>query len=321
MPILLCAAVLSLTGCDKLRDRFAGPKTAFDGQAALGYVKAHLAFGPRTPGTPAHDQAADWIVAEMKKRTDSVIVQSWTQTTADGTKLPLRNILARFNPSATQRVLYLTHWDTRPKADDDPNFGNKARPILGANDGASGVGLFIALGDVFKKTPPSLGVDLLFVDGEDWGAFDPDSAGHYPDALFGSQYFAAHLPSPGYTPLFGVLFDMIGDADLQIYQEANSAQQAPEVVRRGWDTAAQLGYGKYFINQVGEAITDDHVPLLNKGLHVIDVIDLQYGPLPTGYGPFTAPNPNYHHTLQDTFDKLSAKSLQVVGDVAVTLVK
>ncbi|HTJ22732.1 MAG TPA: M28 family peptidase, partial [Gemmatimonadaceae bacterium] len=114
---------------------------------------------------------------------------------------------------------------------------------------------------------------------------------------FGSQYFAAHLPSPGYTPLFGVLFDMIGDADLQIYQEANSAQQAPEVVRRVWDTAAQLGYGKYFINQVGEAITDDHVPLLNKGLHVIDVIDLQYGPLPTGYGPFTAPNPNYHHTL------------------------
>ena len=321
MPILLCAVVLSLTGCDKIKDRFSGPKTAFDGQAAMGYVKAHLAFGPRTPGTPAHDQAGDWIVAEMKKRTDSVIVQSWTQTTADGTKLPLRNILARFNPGAAQRVLYMTHWDTRPKADDDPNFGNKARPILGANDGASGVGLFLALGDEFKKTPPSVGVDLLFVDGEDWGAFDPDSAGNYPDALFGSQYFASHLPSPGYQPLFGVLFDMIGDADLQIYQEANSVQRAPEVVRRVWETAAQLGYGDYFVSQVGMAITDDHVPFLNKGMHVIDLLDIQYGPLPPNHDAFTASSPNYHHTMQDTFDKVSAKSLQIVGDVAVTLVK
>jgi hypothetical protein len=319
MLSLLCASILVLSGCDRFGG--GGAKTAFDGQAALGYVKAHLAFGPRTPGTPAHDSAAAWIVAQMKQRTDSVTVQKWTQTTADGTKLPLRNILARFNPAATQRVLYVTHWDTRPKADDDPNFGNKARPILGANDGASGVGLFIALGDVFKKTPPSVGVDLLFVDGEDWGAFDSDSAGNYPDALFGSQYFASHLPSPNYKPLFGVLWDMIGDADLQLYQEANSVQRAPEVVSRVWQTASDLGYSKYFISQVGQQITDDHVPLLNKGLRVIDVLDIQYGPLPPGHDAFTNSNPNYHHTMQDTFDKVSAKSLQAVGDVAVALVK
>jgi len=319
MLSLLCASILVLSGCDRFGG--GGAKTAFDGQAALGYVKAHLAFGPRTPGTPAHDSAAAWIVAQMKQRTDSVTVQRWTQTTADGTKLPLQNIFARFNPAATQRVLYVTHWDTRPKADDDPNFGNKARPILGANDGASGVGLFMALGDVFKKTPPSVGVDLLFVDGEDWGAFDSDSGGNYPDALFGSQYFASHLPSPNYKPLFGVLWDMIGDADLQLYQEANSVQRAPEVVSRVWQTASDLGYSKYFISQVGQQITDDHVPLLNKGLRVIDVLDIQYGPLSAGHDAFTQSNPNYHHTMQDTFDKVSAKSLQAVGDVAVALVK
>jgi len=216
--------------------------------------------------------------------------------------------------------LYITHWDTRPKADDDNNFGNRARPILGANDGASGVGLFMALGDVFKKTPPSLGVDLLFVDGEDWGNFEADQSGGYPDALFGSQYFAANPPSPDYKPLYGVLFDMIGDADLQIYQEANSVQRAPEVVRRVWETANELGYGGVFRSQVGLAITDDHVPFLNKGYHVIDVIDLQYGPVAQS-DPFANANPNYHHTMQDTFDKLSAKSLQTIGDVAVTLVK
>jgi len=323
MPILplLCTGLLSLTACEKVSSKFSGPKTAFDGQAALAYTKAQVDFGPRPPGSPAHDKAGDWIFAEMKKRTDSVSDQRWTQTTANGQKLPLRNILARFNPTATQRVLYVTHWDTRPKADDDLNYGNKARPIIGANDGASGVGLFVALGDVFKKTPPSVGVDLLFVDGEDWGGFDPDSAGNYPDALFGSQYFANHLPSPDYKPLFGVLWDMIGDADLQIYQEQNSVQRAPEVVTRVWQTAADLGYSKYFIAEGGQAITDDHMPLLNKGLHVIDVLDIQYGPLPSGYNSSTQPTINYHHTMQDTMDKVSAKSLQIVGDVAVTLVK
>ena len=319
IPILF-TALAAVSGCDTISDRFSGPKTAFDANAALGYVKTQLDFGPRVPGTPAHEKAADWIITEMKKRTDSVIVQSWTQTTTKGVKLPLRNIFARINPTATQRVLYLTHWDTRPMADDDSNFGNKQLPFPAANDGASGVGMFLALADLIKKTPPSVGVDLLFVDGEDWGVFEADSAGNYSDALFGSQYFANHLPSPDYKPLFGVLWDMIGDADLQIYQEAYSVQNAPEVVRRVWETASELGYSGYFISKMGTSITDDHVPLQKKGLRVIDVIDLQYGPVQAG-DPFALSNPNYHHTMQDTFDKLSAKSLQIVGDVAVTLVK
>jgi hypothetical protein len=318
---LVYAALATLAGCQQIHDRFGGAKTAFKGDSALAYVKPQLAFGPRVPGTPAHEKEADWIIAQMKLRTDSIVVQSWTQTTANGTKLPMRNIIARFNPAATQRVLYLTHWDTRPTADQDPNLGARAGSFPGANDGAAGVGMFIALADVFKKTPPSVGVDLLFDDGEDWGSFNPDSSGNYPDALFGTQYFANHLPSPDYKPLYGVLFDMIADKDLQIYEEGNSVQNAPEVVSKVWQTAADLGYGKYFINQVGDNVTDDHLPLQQKGLRVIDVVDIQYGPLAPGYGPATLSNPNYHHTTQDTFDKISAKSLQIVGDVAVTLVK
>ncbi len=319
--MLLIPALLALTGCQQLTDRFSGAKTDFNGAAAIGYAQAQLAFGPRVPGTPAHEKAGDWIVAEMKKRTDSVTVQSWTQTTQNGTQLPLRNILARFNPTATDRVLYLTHWDTRPTADEDLNLGARASSFPAANDGASGVGLFVALGDLLKKTPPSVGVDLLFVDGEDWGNFNPDTAGVFHDALFGSQYFANHLPSANYKPLFGVLFDMIGDKDLQIYQEPNSVQAAPEVVNRVWRTAADLGYSKYFIAEPGTQMTDDHVPLIQKGLRVIDVIDWQFGPLPAVHDGSTPSNPSYHHTTQDTFDKISAKSLQIVGDVAATLVK
>jgi len=125
MPLfaVVLAALTTVTGCARIKEHFSGPKTDFNAAAALSYAQAQVKFGPRVPGTPAHEQAGDWIIQQMKERGDSVIVQSWTQMTAKGEKLPMRNILARINPSATQRVLYLTHWDTRPTADDDPNLG------------------------------------------------------------------------------------------------------------------------------------------------------------------------------------------------------
>jgi len=317
LPFVACL-VLSLSACDS----FHRPQTAFSGDASLGYVKTQLSFGPRVPGTPAARRAGDWIIAQMKQRSDTVIVQSWTHVTAKGDSLPLRNILARINPSATQRVLYVTHWDTRPTADEDPNLGNKRLPIPGANDGASGVALLMGIADALKKTKPLYGVDLLFVDGEDYGSFDgyePDSALTKPyDVLIGSTYFANHLPSPDYRPIFGVLFDMIGDKDLQIYQESNSVSAAPEVVSRVWSTADDLGYGKYFLNVNKGGVTDDHVPLLKRGLRVIDVIDDDYCSDGT-VGCEPGPN-NLHHTMGDTIDRVSARSLQVVGDVAVALV-
>jgi hypothetical protein len=300
--------LLLALGCD----RFAGPKTDFDANAAMTYTKEQLAFGPRVPGTPAAVKAGDWITSMMRQRADTVIEQRWTHRTVDGKELPLRNILARFNPKAQNRILYVTHWDTRPTADEDPVLGNRNTPIPGANDGAAGVGLFVALGDALKKTPPTVGVDLLFVDGEDYGDFGPPLG----DVLLGSQYFADHLPAPDYRPIFGVLWDMIADRDLNILQEVNSVQKAPEVVSRVWETARELGYEKYFIPQVGQAITDDHIPLLEKGLHVIDVIDIDYGPL----NSVGVPSPSYHHTLQDTIDKISAKSMQIVGDVALKVI-
>ena len=258
----------------------------------------------------------------MKQRADTVVVQSWSHVTAKGDTLPLRNILARINPAATQRVLYLTHWDTRPTADEDMNLGNRSLPIPGANDGASGVALLMGIADALKKTRPLYGVDLLFVDGEDYGSFDgynADSAlTKSYDVLIGSTYFALHLPSPDYRPIFGVLFDLIGDKSLQIEQESNSVAAAPEVVSRVWSTADDLGYGKYFINVNKGGMTDDHVPLLKRGLRVIDVIDADYC-LDGGVGCEPGPN-NLHHTMQDTFDKVSARSLQIVGDVAVALV-
>ena len=295
---LFIALLLVVTAC-KGKEPRAG---RFDGDAALRYAKAQLDFGPRIPGTTGAQRAGDWIVNEMKRRADTVIVQTWTHTTADGKQLPMRNILARYNPKASDRILYVTHWDTRPISDGAENLGERQLPVPGANDGASGVGLFVALGDALKKNPPSGGVDLLFVDGEDYGEFDDALA----DVLIGSAYFAKHPPDSAYKPIFGVLWDMIGDKDLAIKKEGYSLQRAPEVVDRVWSKAAELGHEGIFLNVDTGAITDDHLPLLEAGMRVIDVIDLDYP---------------YHHRPSDTFDKISARSLSIVGEVAEALLR
>jgi hypothetical protein len=305
MSVLLCA-LLTLGACQQSESATTG--TPFDGEAARGYVKTQLDFGARVPGTEAHRKTGDWIADQMRQRADTVIEQRWNHVTAKGDTLPLRNIFARYRPAATTRVLYVTHWDSRPVSDQEDDPAKRALPVPGANDGASGVGLFIALGDILKRTPPTVGVDLLFVDGEDYGTFTPDV-----DVLLGSTYFAANLPA-GYQPIFGVLWDMIGDAELEIPQEGYSVERAPEVVSRVWETAAKLGYQRYFPPRVGMSITDDHIPLLDKGLRVIDVIDIDYLGAPGGS------KPNYHHTPDDTLDKVSARSLKIVGDVAYSLI-
>lgn len=299
---VLCAALVLASGaaaCNGGRAAAAGP---FNGEAALGYVRTFMEFGPRVPGTEAHQRAGDWIAEQMRQRADTVIEQTWTHVTQQGDTLPLRNVFARFRPQATERILYITHWDSRPRSEKARNLGQRNLPVPGANDGASGVGLFLALGDLLKQMPPTRGVDLLFVDGEDWGDFGPPMV----DVLLGSTYFVNNLPSPDYQFLFGVVWDMIGDTDLRIPQEGHSVDRAREVVARVWNAANDLGYSRVFVPETTYPIDDDHVPFLDKGFRVIDVIDLDYP---------------YHHTPEDTIDKVSARSLKIVGDVAWHLVQ
>jgi hypothetical protein len=294
------AATAKGPGADSLALR---SQAAFDGAASTRYLKAALAFGTRVPGSAGHSAAGDWIVTEMKARGAEVIEQTFSHTTAGGTTLPLRNIIARWNPAATRRILYVTHWDTRPKADaEGVRPADRTTPIVGANDGTSGIALFLAIGDALKARPTSVGVDLVFVDGEDYGEFTPKEI----DVFLGSTYFAAHLPSPGYKPEFAVVWDMIGDRSLQIFQEQLSLDFAPEVVARVWSTAESLGYANRFVQRPKYTVRDDHVPLQAVGIRAIDVIDIDYP---------------YHHTLEDTEDKVSQESLQVVGTVAMALIR
>jgi glutaminyl-peptide cyclotransferase len=235
-----------------------------------------------------------------------VIEQAWNHVTAGGDTLPMRNYIARFNLAARERVLYLAHWDTRPISDNKDYTGDRTRPVPGASDGASGVAVLLGVADVLKRAPAKVGVDLLFVDGEDYGDFHASSPN---DVLIGSRYYAQHQVA-GSKPLYAILFDMVGDKDLTIKQEGNSQLGAPEVVELVWTVAREIGHGQYFMTGQGHTLTDDHVELQKAGIRAIDVVDFDYGP-----------NNSYWHTPDDTIDKVSAASLQIVGDVAMALIR
>jgi glutaminyl-peptide cyclotransferase len=296
LSVLSVLSALSVLSC---REK-ARPPREFDGQTAFGYIEKQIGYGPRIPGTKAHEQMATWLDSLLRQRADTLVVQRWKHVTVKGDTLPLQNFLARFNPSAEKRILFLAHWDSRPRAD-SPLSRDSTKPVLGANDGGSGVALLLGVADVLKRAPPAVGVDLLFVDGEDYGDFTKAPA----DVLIGSRYYGAHQVS-GSKPLYAVLFDLIADKDLQIYQEGNSLVGAPEVVELVWDTAKDLGYGGYFIASPRHTLIDDHLELQKAGIRAIDVVDFDY--------------PAWH-TQYDTIDKVSPASLQVVGDVAMALVR
>lgn len=275
----------------------------FDGAAGFRYIEQQLAFGPRIPGTPGHEQMGDWLDSTLRARADTLVVQDWKHVTLQGDTLRLRNFIARFNPGAQQRVLYLAHWDTRPASGPDSAL-NYSAPVPGANDGGSGVAILLGVADRLKAVPPTVGVDLLFVDGEDYGIFS-DSV----DVLIGSTYYAKHqLPGP--RPEFAVLFDMVADKELKIFMESNSSIGAPQVVDRVWTTAEELGYTAYFDRRARHTLMDDHIPLQRAGISAIDVVDFDYGP-----------GPSYWHTPNDTIDKVSGESLKIVGDVAVAVIR
>ncbi len=281
------------------------PPTEFDGAAAFKYLEAQLGFGPRIPGSTGHGNMARWLDSLLRARADTVVAQHWTHVTRSGDSLPMHNFLARFNPGATIRLLFLAHWDTRPKAD-GPSSRDSTLPVPGANDGASGVAVLLGMADALKRVPPEIGVDLLFVDGEDYGSFD---AGQDQDVLIGSRHYAAHLPT-GPTPRFAILFDMVGDKDLRLPQEGFSVTGAPDVVNQVWALAARIGHGDVFVPEEGISLTDDHIPLQQVGIRAIDLVDFSFGP-----------GNAWHHSPDDTIDKVSAASLQVVGNVAMGVIR
>ncbi|MDE6273266.1 MAG: M28 family peptidase [Muribaculaceae bacterium] len=280
----------------------------FNGDSAYRYVAKQVEFGPRVPNTPAHKLAGDWLASELRRHgAQEVIEQPLTLRAFDGTQLQARNILARYNPDASERILLLAHWDCRPWADEDKDEAKRSLPVDGANDGASGVGVLLEVARQLGLKSPSKGIDILFVDAEDWG-----SEGDEDSWALGAQAFAANPPVKGYSAKEAILLDMVGGENATFRREYFSEKAASDLNASLWNIASRLGYSSTFPNQPGSAITDDHVRLIETGIPTIDIIE--YNPANGGF------NPRWH-TSADTMEGISSITLQAVGDVVMTYLR
>jgi glutaminyl-peptide cyclotransferase len=277
----------------------------FNADSAYYFVKTQVDFGPRVTNSEAHRKCGDWMVKELKKYTDNVIEQKTMITHFNGTRLNVRNIIAEINPKATKRIMLSAHWDSRDRADKD-NI-DKDKPILGANDGASGVGVLMEVARMLKAAPANVGVDIVLFDAEDLGNDEPNTY------CLGSQYWSSNPHRPGYKADFGILLDMVGAANAGFAWEMYSVQFAKPVLEKVWATGHNLGYGKHFSYYQNGAITDDHYYVNTKaGIPTIDIIHYDASS-PSSF-------PEHHHTHRDNMNVIDRNTLKAVGQTLLEVI-
>ena len=283
----------------------------FNADSAYIYLQEQCDFGPRTMNSTAHDKCEKWIIQKFEQYGCKVTTQKATLNGYDGTPLRSTNIIASYNPEATTRIMFCAHWDCRPWADNDPDSTNWHKPIVAANDAASGVGVMIELARILKGSGLELGVDFICFDAEDYGPpqwFEGEDPGD--TWALGAQYFANNLPE-GYAPRYGILLDMVGGVGAKFYREGMSMQYAPAIVKKVWNAARQVGYGSYFPKDDGGMITDDHIPVnQTANIPCIDVIPYYPDCAQSSFGPTW-------HTIADNMDNIDKNTLKAVGQTMV----
>lgn len=310
--ILLLLTILPLAACNKTTNNNKVEVAienvpSFSSDSAYLFIKQQVDFGPRVPNTKAHQACALFLAAELKRFGAEVTEQKADLLAFDGTVLKATNIIGSFQPQKENRILLLAHWDARPWADHDPNPDNRKKPVLAANDGASGVGVLLEVARIIGTNHPNIGVDILFVDAEDYGAPEDFKGENTEDSwCLGTQYWAKNPHVSGYTARYGILLDMVGAKQAMFYREQASDYYARHIVDKVWNQAKSLGFSNYFIDAKGGAITDDHI-YINQimGIPTIDII--QYDPnTASGFG-------EYWHTINDTMDNVDKNTLNALG--------
>ncbi len=279
----------------------------FSADSAFLFVKKQVDFGPRVPNTSAHQKCWAWLVKEFQRYGFVVIEQKVQAPYYKGGTLNGVNIIAQYKPEALKRVCIAAHWDSRNEADKDTKDINK--PIDGADDGGSGIGILLELARTLKSHPVDIGVDLICFDLEDNG----DDEGAAETWCLGSQYWAKNLHRPSYSPYYAILLDLVGAKGARFYKEAVSREVAPQTVEKVWGMAISLGFGEYFINENRSGVTDDHLFVIRGAqIPMIDIISMPN----EGSHPFG----DHHHTHADNINVIDKKVLKAVGQTMTAVI-
>ncbi|MSQ79939.1 MAG: M28 family peptidase [Flavobacteriaceae bacterium] len=324
--LLVYSSGLFISGCKSVKDESDNSPTApidpapkqvlaspdFNADSAYKFVKRQVAFGNRVPGTAAHKECAEWLFAKLKQYTPNVSFNGGKTKTFDGKTHTVKNVVAEFNLEAKKRVLLCAHWDTRPFADQDVTARDK--PIEGANDGGSGVGILLEIARVMKEKAPTIGVDIILFDIEDYGQPQESKYTLMEDSYcLGSQYWGKNPHKKGYKADWGILLDMVGGTNARFTMEGNSLDQAGDATRKVWDIAAQLGIPN-FIATRGPDITDDHYYIFQlTDIPVLDIIEYDAA----------SPSRTFSrswHTHQDVLANISTQTLKAVGQTVAEAV-
>ncbi|MFZ1731931.1 MAG: M28 family peptidase [Bacteroidota bacterium] len=282
---------------------------AFDAQRCFSLLEQQVAFGPRVPNSAAHARCLDFFIHFFDSLGVAVEQQTFDITGHQGEMLQLTNVIARFRPTAKERILLAAHWDSRPFADMEKDPDRALKPIPGANDGASGVAVLMHIAEIINANPPGTGVDIVLFDGEDYGTEGDESM-----FCLGAKYYAASLESTAGTS-FGILLDLVGDRDAVFPKEGLSRQYAGDIQDMIWGEAARLGLTR-FSAQSHSSIIDDHIPLNTvAGIKTVDIIDAAL----VGHDK-SSPRRQYWHTLGDTPEQCGPAALGDVGKLLLSII-
>lgn len=288
----------------------------FDADSAFAMCQAQCDFGPRTMNSEAHEKCAEWIAAKFREYGCEVTLQQATLFGYDSTELRSTNIIASLFPERTTRILICAHWDSRPWADNDPDKANWDKPVMAANDGASGVAVMLEMARVINTdTAISVGIDFICFDAEDWGMPQwINDSGRSDSWALGAQYWAKNPHKAGYEARYGILLDMVGGEGARFYREGMSERYASKVVDKVWAAAKTAGYGSFFVDSNGGYVTDDHVPV-NEHLNIptIDIIPHYPDCAQSTFGPTW-------HTVNDTMEHIDKNTLRAVGQTVLYVI-
>ena len=290
----------------------AGP--AFSADSAYAFCAEQGGFGPRTMNSEGHERCGEWIAGKFKAYGMAVTEQRVTLNGYDGTPLKATNIIASYRPELAERILLCAHWDTRPWADNDPDSANWRTPVLGANDGASGVAVMLEVARLLHADTAKLsgGVDFVCFDAEDWGVPRWSDVADTGDSwALGAQHWSANPHKEGYKARFGILLDMVGGQGAQFWREGMSMQYAPDIVKKVWSAAEVVGFSSYFVDRDGGMVTDDHVPVNEKAkIPTIDIIAFYPDCTQSTFGPTW-------HTVSDDMEHIDRATLGAVGQTVI----